>query len=130
MVKNRNWDSWSFCVTHDRNDTISIITHEISHFLYFKKFKEIFPKISRKNYEAPRKEWLLSELVAVIISHDPRILKIVGIKDDFYPEHKILTVGGELLTEAISKLYKEYVIDKNNFSEFIKKSLDLVTLLK
>ena len=126
----RHLDSWRFSVTHDRKNTNVVIAHEISHFLYFKKFKEIFPKISNENYESPHKEWLLSELVAVIVSHDPRMFKIIGVKDDFYQEHKKMMVNGELLTEKIEKLYKEYVMDKNDFSEFIKKGMEIVRKIR
>ena len=90
----------------------------------------VFPDIPRENYEAPHKEWLLSELVAVIISHDPRIFKIIGKKDDYYPEHKKLMVNGELLTEVIEELYQELVINKNDFIGFVKKGMDVLKSLK
>jgi len=122
----RYLDSWNFVVTYDREDSNRIIVHEISHFLFFKKFKEIFPEISRENYESPHKEWLLSELVAVIISHDPRILNILGVKDDFYPEHKKLMAGDQLLTGVIEKLYNEFVIVKGDFEGFLRESIKLI----
>jgi hypothetical protein len=127
----RYLDSWSFSLTYDRYDTNSIITHEISHFLYFKKFKKMFPDIKNNNYESPHKEWLLSELVAVTILNDQRIKNILNKgESDYYPEHKKLMLNGELLTEIIEKLYKEYVISKNDFSEFIKKGFAVVNMLK
>jgi hypothetical protein len=126
----RHLDLWSFSVPHDRKYPNLVITHEISHFLYFKKFKNDFPDIDRGKYESPHKEWLLSEIITPIILNDPRILKIIGPGAGFYEKHKELKVGNKPLTESIQELYTEFVINKNNFSEFIKKSLDVVTLLK
>ena len=123
-------DSWSFSVSFDSKNSNIILAHEISHFLFFKNVKEILPEINKENYESPHKEWLLSELVAVIISHDSRIYKILGIKDDFYPEHKILKVSGKPLTVEIEKLYNKFVIEGKDFSKFIIESLKIIGDLK
>lgn len=119
-------NTWSFSVSSDYENTNLVIAHEISHFLYFKKFKEQFHKAKKENYESPHKEWLLSEIVAVIMSHDPRILKLIKTKSDYYPDHKTLKVKGEFVTKIIEDLYKNLVIKNNNFSEFIKRGLEVV----
>jgi len=122
----RYLSSWSFVVTHDRSNSNTIIAHELSHFLFFKKLKSVFPKTSKEKYEAPHTEWLLSEFVAVVISHDARILKIIGVKDDYYPEHKKLKINNETITKTIEDLYTKLVIDKDDFSEFIKECLKIL----
>lgn len=123
-------DTWGFSVTYNRKDSDIIIAHEISHFLYFKKFKKIFPEIGKDKYEFPNKEWVLSEIITPIILNDSRMIKIIGPGAGFYEKHKELKIGEKPLTESIQELYTEFVINKNDFSEFIKKSLDLVNLLK
>lgn len=127
----RYLNSWSFSLTYDCMNPSKTIAHEISHFLFFKKFSKIFPEINTENYEAPYKEWLLSELVAIIIQNDPRMIKIQGeAKSDFYSDHKKLKINDRFVTNIIKELYDEYVINKNDFEEFIKKSLELLKDLK
>jgi len=127
----RYLDNWSFSVTFDRKNLNKIIAHEISHFLFFKKFKEVFPDIGRENYEQPHKEWLLSELVAVIVLNESRISEIIGTGDnDFYTVHKKLKAGDKFLTDVIGDLYTEFVIEKKDFSKFVKNSIEILKDLK
>ncbi|MGB8816259.1 MAG: hypothetical protein WCC74_03470 [Minisyncoccia bacterium] len=123
-------DTWSFSVSPDNKNSNIIIAHEISHFLYFKKLKEVFPKIKKDKYEFPNKEWLLSELVTPIILNDPRMQKILGVKDGYYREHKNLKIGNELATRVIEDLYKNFVIEKKDFSSFIKKSSKIINKVR
>lgn len=126
----RYLDTMSFVVTYDRKDANIIITHELSHFLYFKKLKEDFPEISRDKYESPHKEWILSEIITPIILNDPRVVKIIGPGAGFYDKHKELKINGESFIELVQKLYQELVIQKNDFFEFNKKALELLKELK
>jgi hypothetical protein len=123
-------DSWKFSVPADRKYPNLVIAHEISHFLFFKKLKSEFPEIGRQRYESPHKEWILSEIVAIIISHDSRMVKILGAGLHFYPEHMKLKIKGKPLTELVQGLYKEFVIKENNFSKFIDEGLKLLKELK
>lgn len=123
-------DTWSFSVSpHNKNPNI-IIAHEISHFLYFKKFKEIFPDITADKYESPNKEWLLSEIITPIILNDQRITKIIGKGSGFYDEHRDLKVDGESLIEMIKSLYNKFVIKQKNFSEFVRQSMEVIKKIK
>lgn len=119
----RYLDSWSFSITFDHKTPNITIAHEISHFLFFKKFKIIFPEIGKDKYESPHKEWILSEMVAVIILNDPRMVKIIGSGSGFYDNHRKLKVNGEFLTGIIQDLYNEFVLKQNNFSEFVERSM-------
>jgi hypothetical protein len=122
-------DSWSFSVPLNRETTNIVIAHEISHFLFFKKLRNEFSKIPRSHYESPHKEWILSEIVAVLILNDPRMIKLVGPGSGFYPKHKILMIGNIPLTEIIQGLYNEQVIGNDDFLEFMKQSLEIVNKL-
>ncbi len=113
-------------MTYDRKDSSRTIAHEISHFLYFKKFKDVSPNIKKGNYESPHKEWILSEIVTPIILNDPRMIKIIGSPEGFYKEHRELKIDGQLLTELIQELYDDFAIKEKNFSEFIKKSMEVI----
>ena len=119
-------DSWSFSVEAGSEYSNLIICHEISHFLFFKKLKKEFSEIKRQNYDSPHKEWILSEIIAVIVLNDPRMTKIIGPGGNFYPKHKVLKIGDNFLTQIIQDLYNEFVIKKKDFSKFIKESLEVI----
>jgi hypothetical protein len=123
-------DHWSFSVPVDRKHPNLVIVHEISHFLYFKKLKKDFPEVTRDKYESPHKEWILSEIITPIILNDTRILNLIGPGAGFYEKHKELKINGESFIGLVQKLYNEFVIQKKDFSEFIKKSLELLKELK
>jgi hypothetical protein len=123
----RYLDSLSFVVTYDRDQANKVIAHEISHFLFFKKFKQVFPKIDKKKYESPHKEWILSEIVAVIILNDKRITQVLDSHSNgYYPQHRDFKIDNKPLTEIVENLYEEFVVQKNNFSEFIRKSMEVL----
>jgi len=125
-------NKWSFSVPPDHKNPNKTIAHEISHFLFFKKLKEEFPEIERGKYESPHKEWVLSEILAVIILCDNRLIKALNIPKyyGYYPKHQELKINGELLSKSLENLYDDMVIKKKNFTEFIKKSLELLKDLK
>ena len=56
--------------------SISTVIHEITHFYYFKKWKELFPEDEDYSYEAPHIFWHLSEIMAPVVNSDARIKKI------------------------------------------------------
>lgn len=120
-------NNWSFCVSPDNKHSNIIITHEISHFLYFKKFKEVFPRIKKDKYESPNKEWILSEIITPIILNDSRLGKVLGKnKSGFYDEHKMLKLNGKLVIKIIEDLYKEFVIKNKDFTGFLVRGLDII----
>lgn len=125
-------DKWSFSVPPDHMNPNKTIAHEISHFLFFKKLKEEFPEIERDKYESPHKEWTLSEILAVIMLCDDRMIKALNIPKyyGYYSKHKELKINGNFLTKLIEDLYEKYVVQEKNFTDFIRKSLEVVKDLK
>jgi hypothetical protein len=90
--------------------------------LFFKKLKEEFPEIERKKYESPHKEWILSEVVAVIILNDKRITDVLGAHNNsYYPKHRELKTDGKLFTETLEKLYDKHVVKKIILTNLSKK---------
>ena len=47
--------------------------HEITHFIYFKKWAELFPSDTKEMFEYPDLVWHLSELMAEAINSDERL---------------------------------------------------------
>ncbi len=125
-------DKLIFSVPPDHKNPNKTIAHEISHFLFFKKLKEDFPEIERGKYESPHKEWILSEMLAVIMLCDNRMLEALGIPKfyGYYPKHKELEINSEPLSKLLENLYEDLVVKKKDFTKFIAKSLDLLKDLK
>jgi Asp-tRNA(Asn)/Glu-tRNA(Gln) amidotransferase B subunit len=99
--------------------------------LFFKKLKKEFPEIQRKKYESPHKEWILSEIVAVIILNDKRMTDILDNHNNgYYPKHRELKINGEFLTKLVEDIYEKYVVQDRNFTDFIQKSLELFKDIK
>lgn len=123
-------ESWSFSVNAFSKYGNQIIAHEISHFLFFKKFEKLFPNIPNEKYNFPNKEWLFSEFVTPIVLNDIRIRKILGGRSEFYPEHKDYKVDGVLVIKILSDLYKKLVVKDNNFDDFVREGLKVVYKIK
>jgi hypothetical protein len=100
--------------------TIEGIYHEIIHFIYFKKFEELFPNVDKKKYNVPYPEWLLSEVIAPILLNDPRLKDHVKTKQTGYPILERIKVGNVKIMDYFSKMYAEYMRIGKTFDEFLK----------
>jgi len=100
---------------------IETIMHETCHFLYFKKFAEVFPDVDRKTFESPFIEWHLSELIAPIILNDERVQKLLRQRAFFYDEHERVMIGSQSAPKFFTSMYKEYM-KQGDFAGFLKAS--------
>ena len=59
----REIESFTYCVNYnmDKDTLIAISIHEICHFLYFEKWKEIQPNYKKEEFDSPHISWYLSE---------------------------------------------------------------------
>jgi len=115
---------WSFSIFYNYKKippAMEVIMHESCHFLYFEKWKQLYPKMDSKKFESPYLEWHLSEILAPIILNNPRIQKLLKRKADFYIEHKRIKIGDKTVPKYFDDLYKNSDIDKN-FANFLKES--------
>lgn len=118
-------DSWSFSIFYNYkkiNDAMEVIMHECCHFLYFEKWKKVFPKTDTKKFEAPYLEWHLSEILAPIILNDPRVQKLSKHKADFYEEHQKLKIKNKPTPEYFSNLYNNNITKNKSFTDFLRKT--------
>ena len=92
------------------------IIHELIHFLYFEKWKQIFPKTPQEHFEHPHLEWKMSEIVIKAILNDNKIQKITALKPQTYPKYEKIIINDNLLLNHIDKFYKE----KTSFENFLK----------
>lgn len=117
-------EDWSFTIFYKLNTKKAkeVILHESCHFLYFEKWKRVFPKHQKKDLEVPSLGWHLSEIIASILLNDYRIQKILKKKVEFYEEHKQIRIKGVSAPRYFSELYREYQLDQRSFTDFIKQA--------
>ena len=130
----RNLDELSFSVRTSLNDAslISTTAHEVLHFIWFKKFKELFPDIPRREYDSPYLAWIYSEIIVDPILNSPEIKDILKVNskayDSFYEldDGKVINTLREIYQEDISieeKIEKGYSYLKQYYEEKDMKSL-------
>lgn len=121
-------DSWRFSVFYDykkKTHLLEVIMHECCHFLYFEKWKSIFPQLDPKTNESPYIEWHLSELLAPIILNDMRIQKLLKQKAVFYEKHQAIIINGKTAPEYFTDLYNK-ALERNDFSKFLKEAYETI----
>ena len=92
--------------------------HEILHFIYFEKWKEIYPKTNERNFDAPALIWKLSEMVPKAILSDKRLREIFRYKFKVYKEYGKIKIKGRPLLSYIDGFYSK----RKNFEDFLKRS--------
>jgi hypothetical protein len=129
IISPRFLDDWSFSIynNYDNNfSVIKVITHEIVHFLYFEKWKEIYPKMNQKKFNNPNIEWHLSEILAPIILNDKKIKRITGVKPIEYKEYKKIKINNKEVSKFFGDLYKKYQKQNRSFEEFLRESYKII----
>jgi len=121
----RSWKSWTFSLYYYFPDkrVVGVSSHEITHMFYFKKLMDEFPRINKKKFDTPAREWKLSEVLAPIIMNDPRIVKVIGKT----PLHTYVCSDEVLL--KFDEVYKEHLNKKTSFIAFYKKARKLANKL-
>jgi hypothetical protein len=119
-------NNWSFSIFFNYkkiSDAMEVIMHECCHFLYFEKWKKMYPEMNNKKFESPYLEWHLSEIIAPIILNDKRIQKLLKKKAVFYPEHEKMKIKRKNVPEFFTNLYNKR---EKDFNDFLKKTYDIV----
>ncbi len=111
-ICHRFLNGWSFSIFYNYkkiSHAMEVIMHESCHFLYFEKWKKLYPKMDSKKFESPHIEWHLSEIIAPIILNDFRIQKLLKQRAVFYPAHEKIKIGDKTAPKHLSDLYKKIV---------------------
>jgi hypothetical protein len=120
----RDLNSWSFHVPfNDVNMMRMVCAHEILHFIYFLKWKEIFPKSNEKNFQMPHLVWKLSEILApVIINNTLEIQKLIKYRDNGYSAFRKIMIKNNTVLDHFARIYKDHSKKKASFEDFLKIS--------
>lgn len=116
-------DEYSFCLGYkDISSMIEISAHEMLHFLWFKKWKEVFPETERKEFESPHLVWRLSEIMdPIILQSDPEIKKLINPRQWGYSSFAKIKIGDVSMTEYFKGIYLKSVSAGDDFETTLKK---------
>ena len=95
-IKERVFDLfWGFDVTQMK----SVSIHEIFHFIYFEKWKKVFPKTREIEFDSPYLVWKLSEMVTGVVLNDERIQKVFSHRFYSYDEYESIKIKKRFLLD-------------------------------
>ena len=103
----RYLDTFSFAISKDVNEKTLIETcaHESCHFLWFIKWKEIYPLSKKEEFESPHLTWKYSEMVIDSLLNSKEINKILKISAKAYDSFYKLKDGNSLVMDRIKQIY-------------------------
>jgi predicted CopG family antitoxin len=122
----RHIKDWSYSLFYkfSAEQVCKTSIHEIIHFFYFKKWLEVFPGYDTRTFENPHSEWILSEiLVVVIMNQNKKIQEILkGGQSDVYKEFQHIKIGDKSLVDFFGEIYRKHTDSQMSFEDFLKKS--------
>lgn len=105
----RYLDSFAFSVGTKLNDSalIRVVAHETLHFMWFQKWRVIYPEISRNEYEVPYLSWQYSEMVTdAILNNEPFTSTFNNtFKERSYEYFYSLYDGNELVMNKLDSIF-------------------------
>jgi hypothetical protein len=126
LVCPRNLRDSRFFVSYFKDTEIAkgIALHEITHFLFFKKWKEVFEDYDEKQFEYPNLVWNLSEIVVEPIDNDKELRKLVPKTLSAYKSyHNIIVPGSSVdIVEHFSNIYTKNTSSEKDFADFLRVS--------
>lgn len=112
----RYLDSFSFSVSTNMNasELIETCAHETLHFLWFEKWKTIYPNTPREHFESPYITWQYSEMVTDPILNNKPFSDIFDFEERGYDNFYKMYDGKTLVMDNLRKIYSEniFVEDK------------------
>ena len=104
----RNLQGWSFDVFSEKTKEQGIHTaaHEITHFLWREKVKQLFPNLDEKLLEAPNDHWRLSEIAIAPIFNNSKLKNLSSdTKAGYVPFFNKTQQEKEQIAEHFNQMY-------------------------
>ncbi len=121
---------WYFYVSyfHDVELQKGIILHELTHFLYFEKWKQVFPSSKMEEFEKPHLIWELSEILVYPINRDRELIRLVPKTARAYERYySIKFGGGENIIKHFTSIYER---NKADFGNMLKVAYEEIKRLR
>lgn len=121
----RYLDTFSFSVSIDLDESkiVEVVAHETLHFLWFEKWKELYPETPRRHYDSPYIEWKYSEMVTDPILNNEPFNKLFSFTERGYDSFYELYDNDELVMDKLRKIYE----NNDDIEIKIKKGFDYVS---
>lgn len=122
----RNLDNWTFHVHYldPTNQLLAVILHELTHFIYFKKWSELFPEDGSKTYEAPHKFWHLSEVMAAVLNTDQTLRSLIpeadNVDDPSYKKIPVSKGNQQTIYDFFLTNYREFIENGKTIEDYLK----------
>jgi hypothetical protein len=99
--------------------------HEITHFIYFKKWAELFPEDHKDTREAPHKYWHLSEILVSVFNNDEKVRGLIPDADVYGdPTYRNKPSESELMDMSVrgyfEKKYLEFKSEGKSIEDYLK----------
>ena len=102
---------------------IETCAHETLHFLWFEKWKTIYPETPRAEFESPYIVWQYSEMVTDPILNNKPFSTIFDFQEKGYASFYEMYDGKTLIMDKLRKIYSE----NTTIEEKIKNGFNYVT---
>lgn len=122
----RHLDEHSFSLTTgmEEKSVIRVSAHETLHFIWMEKFKELFPKTKRREFDSPYYPWQYSEMVTDPILNSKEINAILHVKEESYDCYYEMEYEGKSIIEGLREIYSS----SDSIENKIKKGYAFATL--
>lgn len=103
--------SFSICTGLEDGFLIKIAAHETLHFIWFEKWKNIYPEIPRREYDSPYISWKYSEMVTDPILNNKPFSNLFGniFIEKGYDSFYELKDGDNLVMDILRNIYSENI---------------------
>lgn len=120
-----NLDSFSFFIPTgiDEKELIRTAVHESLHFLWFEKWKQLFPDCPRREYNPPCLPWQYSEMVVDPIMNSDEIKNILHVQEKAYDNFYDLEFNGEKVMSKLINIYNKPI----SIDEKIKEGYEYIS---
>ena len=103
----RYLDTFSFSLSTgvEESKVLEVVAHETLHFLWFQKWKQLYPDTPRRHYDSPYMEWQYSEMVTDPILNNKPFNKLFNFIERGYDSFYELYDCNELVMDRLRSVY-------------------------
>ena len=121
----RDLDSFSFSVSTNLEDwkLIEVSAHETLHFLWFEKWKIMYPETPRIHFDSPFNEWKYSEMVTDPILNNKPFTELFKFTEKGYDSFYEFYDNDNLVMDNLRNIYST----DDSIDEKIKKGYQYIS---
>ena len=124
-VLSRNIENYTFKMNYGvtRDFLIASIIHELCHFLFFKKWRELYLDTNNDDFNYPSTLWYLSEALIDVLINNDTFKKYTSSSLEAYPYFYKIKINDKYLVDIIRGYFNDYKIDialKKSYELFLK----------